>query len=33
MEHPYLQHTLHTLQIADEARKQNGIVFDADLVL
>lgn len=33
VEHPYLQHTLHTLQIADEARKQNGIVFDADLVL
>ena len=23
----------YTVQIADEARKQNGIVFDADLVL
>ena len=33
VEHPYLYHTLNTLRIVDEARKQNGIVFDADLML
>lgn len=33
VEHPYLQYTMNTLRIVDEARKQNGIVFDADLML
>lgn len=33
VEHPYLQYTRDTLRIVDEARKQNGIVFDADLML
>lgn len=29
-EHPYLTYSLDTIRVMDEARKQNGILFDAD---
>lgn len=31
--HPYISYSIDTLSVADEARKQNGIVFQADTVL
>ena len=31
-ENPYLEYSLHTVKIIDEARAQNGIVFPADLL-
>lgn len=33
VEHKYLQYSLDTIRVIDEARRQNGIVFPADLVL
>lgn len=33
IEHPYKKYSLDTLRVADEARRQNGIVFQADSVL
>lgn len=33
IEHPYIQYSLDTARVIDEARRQNGIVFQADMVL
>lgn len=33
VEHPYKKYSLDTLRVTDEARRQNGIVFQADSVL
>lgn len=33
IEHPYEKYSLDTLHVTDEARRQNGIVFQADSVL
>lgn len=33
VEHPYQRYSLDTLRVTDEARRQNGIVFQADSVL
>lgn len=33
VEHKYLQYSLDTIRVVDAARRQNGIVFDADSVL
>lgn len=33
MDHPYKKYSLDTLHVIDEARRQNGIVFQADSVL
>lgn len=33
VDHKYLQYSLDTIRVIDEARRQNGIVFSADLVL
>lgn len=33
IEHPYQRYSLDTLRVTDEARRQNGIVFQADSVL
>ena len=30
--HPYLTHSLNAIRVMDEARRQNGIVFDADIL-
>lgn len=32
-EHPYIQYSIDTARVTDEARRQNGIVFQADTVL
>lgn len=31
-DHPYLTHSLDAIRVIDEARRQNGIVFEADRI-